>query len=173
VSNSGARVALLDALGDLQLKANAGVGGNLYANILDLSTVSPGAGGTDGVYAFIYTDGARGLWLEAPAKGQAGDPGYLVLKPNGDNQTAAGNSNQMVIAGQGIPGAGNANGPLLFYDGVGTQRASLASGTGSPAISGNVGDFYLRTDTPATALQRIYICTVTGAAGAATWVGII
>lgn len=46
----------------------------------------------------------------------------------------------------------------------------LSSGSGVPGIAGAVGDYYFRTDTPGTATQRIYVCTVAGAAGAATWV---
>jgi hypothetical protein len=53
------------------------------------------------------------------------------------------------------------------------QAANLSSGTGAPTIAGTAGDFFFRTDTPTTADQRIYVCTVTGAAGAATWVGIV
>jgi hypothetical protein len=50
---------------------------------------------------------------------------------------------------------------------------SIFSGTGAPTIAGTAGDYYLRSGTPTTANQRIYICTATGAAGAATWVGIV
>ncbi|MHB1519325.1 MAG: hypothetical protein ACYCVN_12325 [Acidimicrobiales bacterium] len=51
--------------------------------------------------------------------------------------------------------------------------ATLSSGSGAPAISGNAGDLFFRIDTPTVAGQRIYICTVAGAAGAATWLGIV
>ena len=54
-----------------------------------------------------------------------------------------------------------------------TGGGALWGGSGAPAIAGTLGDFYFRTDTPSTALQRIYVCTVTGGAGAATWVGIL
>jgi hypothetical protein len=47
------------------------------------------------------------------------------------------------------------------------------SGTGAPTIGGKSGDHYWRYDTPTTANQRLYICTVAGAAGAATWVGVL
>ena len=52
-------------------------------------------------------------------------------------------------------------------------RTSMWSGSGAPTIAGTRGDIYFRTDTPATANQRIYICSVAGAAGAATWLGIL
>lgn len=44
-------------------------------------------------------------------------------------------------------------------------------GTGVPIIGAAVGDRWLRTDTPGTANQRDYICTVAGPPGSATWVG--
>lgn len=47
------------------------------------------------------------------------------------------------------------------------------AGSGAPTIAGKLGDYYLRRDTPSTVNQRIYVCTVAGAAGAATWVGIV
>lgn len=54
-----------------------------------------------------------------------------------------------------------------------TGGSRVSSGTGAPTIAGTAGDFFFRTDTPTTADQRIYVCTVTGGAGAATWVGIV
>lgn len=58
--------------------------------------------------------------------------------------------------------------------GLQLQGASkLWSGTGAPTIAGTVGDFYFRIDTPTVANQTVYTCTVTGAAGAATWVPVI
>ena len=43
-------------------------------------------------------------------------------------------------------------------------------GSGVPdALAGTLGEFYLRTDTPGVASQNIYVCTVAGIAGAATW----
>lgn len=48
------------------------------------------------------------------------------------------------------------------------------SGTGAPSSTtvgdGRVGDLYLRRDTPSTANQRLYRCTVLGTPG--TWAGI-
>jgi hypothetical protein len=51
--------------------------------------------------------------------------------------------------------------------------ARMTSDAGAPTIAGAVGDRYKRTDTPGTVNQREYICTVAGAAGVATWVGIL
>jgi hypothetical protein len=54
-----------------------------------------------------------------------------------------------------------------------TTGTQMSSGSGAPAIAGTAGDWYYRTDTPTVANQRQYICTVTGGAGAATWVGVL
>lgn len=51
--------------------------------------------------------------------------------------------------------------------------AKISGGSGAPTIAGAAGDRYMRTDTPTTTNQREYICTVAGAAGSATWVGIL
>lgn len=52
--------------------------------------------------------------------------------------------------------------------------ARVWSGTGAPASgtvgTGRVGDWYLRRDTPSTANQRVYLCTVAGTPG--TWTAI-
>lgn len=59
---------------------------------------------------------------------------------------------------------------LRFPDGTGTG-ASWWSGTGAPSGTtvgtAAVGDLYLRRDTPSTAGQRVYVCTVAGSPG--TW----
>lgn len=56
-----------------------------------------------------------------------------------------------------------------------TGGANISSGSGAPSkpntINPTAGDIYFRTDTPSTANQRIYICTVGG--GTPTWVGIV
>ena len=88
------------------------------------------------------------------------------------------------IGGRGLRFYDSVNGVVrLMLNGAGkltlsgsvqpNNAGSINSGTGAPTIAGTAGDFYFRTDTPTTADQRIYICTVTGAAGAATWVGIV
>lgn len=51
-------------------------------------------------------------------------------------------------------------------------------GSGAPSLTnvptgGNAGEYYFRTDTPGTANQRIYICTVgTGNGTLGTWVAL-
>lgn len=56
-----------------------------------------------------------------------------------------------------------------------TGGGSLYIGSGAPTTPNGVnptaGDYYLRTDTPGTANQRLYVCTVGGATP--TWVGIL
>jgi hypothetical protein len=57
------------------------------------------------------------------------------------------------------------------------------TGSGAPSLStvpngGQLGDYYFRTDTPGTASQRIYTCTVAGTvtngtATLGTWVALV
>jgi hypothetical protein len=65
----------------------------------------------------------------------------------------------------------------LTTDGVKSKLdggGRITSGSGAPITPGSTdptaGDIYFRTDTPETADQRIYICTVGGSSP--TWVGI-
>lgn len=63
----------------------------------------------------------------------------------------------------------------LSTGGVG-GGTTLHSGTGTPQgqVAAGVGAIYIRTDTPLTSNQRIYICSVAGVTpGGATWVGIV
>lgn len=69
------------------------------------------------------------------------------------------------------PGVFDLTGKILLPGAIGVANTTIGSGV--PGIGGNVGDIYHRTDTPATALQRLYVCTVAGGAGVATWVGIL
>jgi hypothetical protein len=48
--------------------------------------------------------------------------------------------------------------------------AAETNGNGVPTIAGAKGDRFWRIDTAQTAGSRLYICTVAGAAGVATWV---
>lgn len=56
---------------------------------------------------------------------------------------------------------------------AGGAGPTITGGSGAPTIAGAEGDVYFRIDTPTVADQRVYICTVTGIAGASTWVGIV
>lgn len=60
--------------------------------------------------------------------------------------------------------------PVKLNTLAGAAGAILNSGSGVPAIGGNVGDLYIRTD--GADATYFYRCTVAGAAGAATWAAI-
>jgi len=60
--------------------------------------------------------------------------------------------------------------PVQLATNQGATGIVVNSGAGVPAIGGNVGDAYFRTDFSG-ANTWLYQCTVAGAAGAATWVG--
>ena len=92
------------------------------------------------------------------AEGPSGQP-VLQLYDSGSVQRAAFD--------------GNFDWNLPYGGVVLTGGSRVSSGTGAPTIAGTAGDFFFRTDTPTVTDQRIYICTVTGGAGAATWVGIV
>ena len=48
--------------------------------------------------------------------------------------------------------------------------ALVTSGSGAPdALAGTLGQWYIRTGTPGVASQNLYVCTVAGTAGNATW----
>ena len=57
---------------------------------------------------------------------------------------------------------------------AGTAGIRIYGGTGAPSSTtvgtASVGDLYLRKDTPSTANQRLYVCTVAGTPG--TWTAI-
>jgi len=63
----------------------------------------------------------------------------------------------------------NLSSPIRLNTGN-AHGAILNSGTGVPAVGGNVGDLYIRID--GTDATYFYRCTVAGAAGAATWAAI-
>lgn len=61
----------------------------------------------------------------------------------------------------------------LAAGGNGLVGAMIQSGVGVPVVGSPAGGLYFRTDTPTVSNQRVYICSVAGVAGAATWVGIL
>ncbi len=69
----------------------------------------------------------------------------------------------------GVNGAATFTGPLHLATATGaTQTGSVYQGSGAPNnANGNNGDVYLRTDTPGTANQRIYVKS------AGAWAGIL
>jgi hypothetical protein len=70
------------------------------------------------------------------------------------------------------PGYSDIDGGLQINTPAGNNGAMLASGHGAPAIGGEIGDIFIRTD-PGGASETIYRCTVAGTAGNATWTGIL
>ena len=111
--------------------------------------------------------GGIGVNLAAPG------PSWIAMNGNGIISVDSNDiSHGTFIVNANIPsvsiGSAAMNVPLILDD-----AASISSGTGAPVIKGALGDIFLRTDTPTVADQRLYVCTVTGAAGAATWVGIL
>lgn len=125
---------------------------------------------------FSLTSDTSALWSAALVVWQGAPP-------------VAGFANPMTVQGDLIAGAVTgiasrlavgASGAWLTSDGTNPawsvnprlgSGAKLRSGSGAPtAVAGDaVGDLYLRTDTPTTANQRIYICTV----AATTYLGIL
>jgi hypothetical protein len=54
----------------------------------------------------------------------------------------------------------------------GALGAMIQSGAGVPVVGSPAGGFYFRTDGNSATKTNIYVCTVAGVAGGATWVGI-
>lgn len=81
------------------------------------------------------------------------------------------------IAGAGITDATNANVGAVIVLAVplqlGTGGPIIQAGSGIPAVGGNVGDMFVRSDGDAAADTYLYECTVAGAAGAATWTALV
>ena len=79
-----------------------------------------------------------------------------------------------IFSGASIASDGKRNpSALRMTDGT-SNGLHIWSGTGAPSgstVSGpvNVGDLYIRIDTPSTSNQRVYQCTAGGSVG--TWVG--
>jgi hypothetical protein len=73
---------------------------------------------------------------------------------------------QQSLIGGGATGTGLT---ALTTTSVSVGGAVIRGGSGAPATGlGAVGDYYFRTDTPGTSLQRIYVKTA-----AAVWTGIV
>ena len=79
---------------------------------------------------------------------------------------------QQSLLGGGPAGTGLAavsSGTVAASTSLTVGGATILGGSGAPgAALGAVGNYYFRTDTPATANQRIYVKTA-----AATWTGIV
>lgn len=78
------------------------------------------------------------------------------------------------VVASGLSAVSNTNAGTVQKSPSGIQLGSgsiLSSGTGVPAIGGNIGDLYVRKD-PASDATYFYRCTVAGTAGNATWAAI-
>jgi hypothetical protein len=93
----------------------------------------------------------------------------------GNNLTPNGWQVEIAGTGSGADGLGVGTGyelPPLFANGIAFSRngalgGNLFGGSGAPSGFGMPGDFYLRTDTPTVANQRLYVRNST------SWVGIV
>lgn len=113
-----------------------------------------------------------------PAPYPANNPRYIgSVFPNGvdeiNGQTDTELSDAIMAVQASLLGTGGApsiSSPAPVSPGNGTTTGcKLYSGSGAPATGlGAVGDYYFRSDTPATATQRIYVKTA-----AAVWTGIV
>lgn len=66
---------------------------------------------------------------------------------------------------------GGSSGPTIYGGSGAPLPALITGGLTTYSATAHVGDYYFRTDTPAVANQRLYVCTVAGNPG--TWVGIL
>ena len=115
---------------------------------------------------FWFGDGSQDPWAGT------GRAGFLVTNNNATHVVYP------VLFGNGhvlLEGAAPVNGPtdLLNMTGAsfqsqqgGAGNVQIWAGIGAPTIGGQVGDIYFRQD---GGTSVIYVCTVAGAAGAATW----
>lgn len=81
------------------------------------------------------------------------------------------------IDGTGLGDQTDTNVGALIYVGFpfrfGVAGPIVQSGSGVPAVGGNVGDLYIDATGDPTASTYLYACTVAGAAGAATWTALV
>lgn len=115
---------------------------------------------------FWFGDGSQDPWAGA------GRAGFLVTNNNATHVVYP------VLFGNGhvlLEGAAPVNGPtdLLNMTGAALQsqqggagNVQMWAGIGAPTIGGQVGDIYFRQD---GGTSVIYVCTVAGVAGSATW----
>lgn len=154
-------------------------------NIIGTNNTTPGAA-TAPSTLLTDTSSTTGLLIKQGSGAPAGQKAFQLNTQAGDVfcefdfTTGLSFINQRVGAAAGVFTAvptclnGVQNPPCLqFADGT-ANGMRLWSGTGVPSSTtvgnGQVGDRYLRRDTPLTALQRVYRCTVAGTPG--TWGGI-
>lgn len=129
---------------------------------LTLMRLNAGSGQTKQILQAYDTSGTNRLSITAAAQ--------MILNGSAINMQQSGvGSARIDSTGYIQPGVSTTAGA-----GATAGGAKIYSGSGSPSgLVGTLGDIYFRTDTPSTSNQRVYICTVAGAAGAATWTGIL
>jgi hypothetical protein len=135
--------------------------------------------------SFLKSDGTHNLELLA-----AGGNGTFLklnyLDASGTEHTglalATGVNNPSVSVGPDLKGTAHIdleNNQVIGLEGLVTSPdvggGTISQGSGAPASPNGVapvaGDIYFRVDTPATAGQRIYICTTGGATP--VWAGLV
>lgn len=183
-------------------EASAGGGGggtsslptaNETGSALDTTTYDDTVAGSGKLTALVFPDDQSALaiaidgdafprWIIAANPVNGINVGDGTIDPVGDRQLALGSQGALVLQGQnGYLKAGQDGGALrgpIATSSHGIQICTfasgsvLSSGSGAPTIAGAVGDYYFRTDTPSNADQLVYVCTVEGEAGTATWVAV-
>lgn len=159
---------LLTAAGSLVTYDSVGNQRNTLDDGSGNATVAGGITSAGAVRAGAVTAGGN-VWVEGTqAVGLSATAGSMYIKATTAVYTQTGGllrntlddgSGDMVLTGSlapGNPGGGT------------TSQAHLFSGLGAPSNTQGVnGDFYLRSDTPGTANQRLYVKS------AGSWVGIV
>lgn len=135
-----------------------------YTNLTD----TMGIYWDDGTHDPYFGNGAA---IIATASGTPGNMGF-ALRALGQFILISG------VSSNGIPFvetqlAGLLLGPVNTAVGGPGQGVCHYAGKSAPLIGGNVGDKYWRSDGTVGSSTLLYTCTVAGAAGSATWVGIL
>jgi hypothetical protein len=124
-----------------------------------LIRLNAGTGQTKQVLKMYDSSGANRFSITAAGAAIVNGQGFLA-------QTS-GTTNVVIGNGEGIVQPGS-----ITARGGGTGLGSkINSGTGAPTYVAAVGDTWIRTDTPATANQRIYMCNST-AGGSGAWTAV-
>ena len=136
-----------------------------------------------GTLAIAITGDAHPRWIlpADPNDGLVAGNGTVDPVPSGAGFGAAANGDgslaAFVAGGTGLAfkvGAKDTNAGTIVQAGNGIKvsgAAIISSGANAPAIGGNVGDLFIRTN-PASDATYFYRCTVAGTAGNATWAAI-
>jgi hypothetical protein len=175
----GVRVTSCDAVNNA---AGGGVDGSSFKLNAGSNNVvaSPYCTGNNAI-GYLVTGGEFDSTLDCPLETAPG--GSATASIQVDNGCSVVISNPNVVTAQSLAGLattlaggtssfGRADYNLLTSTLAGGGQISQGSGAPSKPWGVNpvAGDMFFRTDTPSTANQRMYVCTVGG--GTPTWVGI-